>query len=226
MTQPDPLHWVQDGTTWSTTVTDQDGTWAGTYRILAPAPAQHSRGQFAIGHLVRYNDATLGNPDSGGYPLGERWDLESAQALADQHRYRTVNADQADVPEDHPAVALRRFFWPISDGTTRAALTLRHTSGGRLHAQVVGMSRGRTNDDGESPYWPGVYADLPLSALVTGKYFVADDGEGTPTLWRATDSVDRPDAILRRTDVPADAEEIWEFLTAVASLDSDGSPAF
>lgn len=64
-----------------------------------------------------------------------------------------------DVPEDYPADARADFFWPISNGTTRAALIL-DRDGDWITAKVVGMHRA----SGE--YEPGVWAEVGIPAAV------------------------------------------------------------
>lgn len=64
-----------------------------------------------------------------------------------------------DVPEDYPAVALRRFFWPISNGTTRAALAI-ISDGSRVLAQVVGMARR------DGPLVPVIWAEIDVTELL------------------------------------------------------------
>jgi hypothetical protein len=51
-----------------------------------------------------------------------------------------------------------RFFWPISDGTTRAALAVIR-DGDRIVARVVGMSRR------ERDFEPGTYAEIDITDL-------------------------------------------------------------
>jgi hypothetical protein len=95
-----------------------------------------------------------------GYLLTEEHDLAGARRAAERDAYSDTYGSQRSVPDDHPAVALRRFYWPISDGVTRGALTVVR-DGDRLVAQVVGMVR-RQDDQG---YEPAPWVEIDLTAL-------------------------------------------------------------
>jgi hypothetical protein len=56
-------------------------------------------------------------------------------------------------------VALERFFWPISEGTTQAALAVVR-DGERIVARVVGMARQ------EDPFVPVTYAEIDLTGIL------------------------------------------------------------
>lgn len=99
-----------------------------------------------------------------GNLLGEspwRWNSEnsvhSAQAVVERDAF--CSAHNTSVPEDHPAVALSPFWWPISSGTSRAALAVVWKDG-QLVAQVLGMVR---HDD--SGFVPGEWTEINLTAL-------------------------------------------------------------
>lgn len=105
------------------------------------------------------------HPERGtlGYLLGESpwcWNTEnsvhSAEAVIERDAFRSAHDD--DVPADHSAVSLERFFWPISDGTSRAALAI-VAKDDQIVAQVIGMVR-----DGDG-YTPQPWVEINLTDL-------------------------------------------------------------
>lgn len=91
-----------------------------------------------------------------GWHLAERYTLADAQQEAQNNAWSDAQCGERHVPADLPAVALTRFYWPISNGCTRAALAIVRRDG-RLYAQVVGMHR---NDDDN--YESGAYVEIEL----------------------------------------------------------------
>ena len=51
---------------------------------------------------------------------------------------------------------------------------------------------------------------------MTARYFVADDGDNEPTLWRGNHDDAFPEAILRRGDLPPAARFLWAQIVAAA----------
>jgi hypothetical protein len=64
--------------------------------------------------------------------------VHSAEAVIERDAF--TSAHDTSVPEDHPAAALSRFWWPISKGTSRGALAVT-VRDGEVVAQVLGMTR-------------------------------------------------------------------------------------
>jgi hypothetical protein len=83
--------------------------------------------------------------------------VHSAEAVIERDAFSS--AHQTSVPEDHPAVVLSRFWWPVSNGTDRGALAVT-LKDGDLVAQVLGMSR---RDD--TGFEPGTYTEINLTEL-------------------------------------------------------------
>jgi hypothetical protein len=83
--------------------------------------------------------------------------VHSAEAIVERDAF--ASGHSTSVPEDYPAVALIRFWWPISQGTNRGALVVVR-KGGRFVAQIVGMSR---HDD--SGFVPEPYTEINLTEL-------------------------------------------------------------
>lgn len=95
-------------------------------------------------------------PSQLGYHLAERYTLADAQQEAQNDAWADAQRDARHVPADYPAAALARFYWPISNGCTQAALAIVRRDG-KLYAQVIGMHR----DDNDSCE-PGTYAEIEL----------------------------------------------------------------
>jgi hypothetical protein len=104
----------------------------------------------------------------GGYFITERYGIGEIMQAAGTHAYAAEHGAERNVPPDFPALAMTRFFWPISGGTTRAALVITQ-AGGRTVARVVGMCRG------DDAYQPGVYAEIDLTALTEGTPCLTQD---------------------------------------------------
>lgn len=98
------------------------------------------------------------HPDTLGYFVAEQYTLDAAQREANQDAWVDAQGSTLHVPEDFPAEAMNRFFWPISNGTRRAALVVVHEYG-RTLARVIGMVRA---DDGP---WPCAYAEIDITEL-------------------------------------------------------------
>lgn len=151
------------GRTWDE---ERDGLWRSTddkyviVRVTLPDPVPHLRDVY----LLRKIDPEMAkvNPGTIGYSLmacpahhslddAMHWAHTDARA----DRFRQSNDETLDTL---PAGASSRFFWPVSNGTSRGALTLTR-EGDRIVARVIGMSC--VDED----HWePGTYteASLPL----------------------------------------------------------------
>lgn len=97
-------------------------------------------------------------PDSNtlGYLLEESpwcWNTENSAGSAEAAIDRDVftSSHSMSVPDDHPAVALKPFYWPISKGTAQGALAVQW-EGNELVARILGVSR-RTGDTTEVAPW-------------------------------------------------------------------------
>jgi hypothetical protein len=99
------------------------------------------------------------HPGGLGYFITEVYRLEEAKAAAGRDAYCEAHAAEMSVPEDFPALALARFFWPISGGVTKAALAVVR-DGDRLMVRVVGMARQ------EDPFVPVTYAEVDLGGVL------------------------------------------------------------
>jgi hypothetical protein len=101
-------------------------------------------------------------PGNLGYFVAEEYTLPAAQAHAARDAYCDAHASERHVPADFPALALQSFFWPISDGTTRAALAI-VWDGDRVVARVIDMARQ------EDPFEPVVYAEIDFYDALSGR---------------------------------------------------------
>jgi hypothetical protein len=99
-------------------------------------------------------------PGTLGHFLDERYNLAEAMRCADQDAWRDTQGSACNVPPDFPALALGRFWWPISDGTVSGALAVVE-DGDRVVARVVGMCRG----DGDE-YEPATYVEVDVGSLM------------------------------------------------------------
>jgi hypothetical protein len=137
----------------------------GRYAIVAHTlPENPPRTQYQARKIDPAMAAAHPHRGTLGYLLDESpwcWKTEnsvhSAEAVVDRDVFKS--AHNTSVPEDHPAVALSRFFWPISQGTSRAALAVVWKDGS-LVAQVLGMVR---RDD--SGFVPAPYTEIDLTDL-------------------------------------------------------------
>ena len=154
------LTWRADdsgGNVWRST----DGRYAIVTHTLPETP---SRTVYQARKIDQAMAAAYPGRSDLGYLLEEtlyRWDadncVDSAQAVCERDAFAATC--QTSIPEDHPAIALARFWWPISNGTTRAALTVNRVNGD-LVAQVIGMHR---HDD--TGMVPEPYTEINLTAL-------------------------------------------------------------
>lgn len=137
----------------------------GAYAILAVTiPENPPRAKYQLRRIDEAMARAYADRGYLGYLLAEcdtLWrdqnSIDSAQAVAERHAFRRRHNDS--IPADLPAVTLRQFYWPISDGTSRAALTVAWENG-KLCAQVVGMTR-----DNDAGYTPAAYVTIDLTAL-------------------------------------------------------------
>jgi hypothetical protein len=84
-------------------------------------------------------------------------DVGSAEAAIEYDAF--ASAHDTSVPGDHPAIAMSRFWWPVSNGLSRGALVVTR-NGDDLVAQVVGMS---CHDD--TGFVPDAYTEISLTGL-------------------------------------------------------------
>ncbi len=132
----------------------------GKYVILRSVLPENRERSAEIYTLRKIDPATRrAYPGSLGYFRAERYTQAEARDEARRDAYRDEHWQQASVAEDFPAMALARFFWPISDGTTRAALAVVR-DGDRILARVVGMARK------EDPFEPVTYAEIDVTDLL------------------------------------------------------------
>lgn len=144
--------------TWTQTTPDLWRSTCGRYTIVRTwLPETPPREAFTLRRI----DPAMARvrPDTVGYFRAEHYALSGAQQAAERDAYTVEHAADTHVPEDFPAVALARFYWPISDGTTRAALAV-VAEDDRLLARVVGMAR-KTD-----PYEPVTYAEIDLDEVL------------------------------------------------------------
>lgn len=149
----------------------EPGIWrslCGRYVIVAVELPERPRNTV---YLVRKIDPSMAAayPHSNylGYPLAESpwlWNTDnsvhSAQAIAERDAFAMDHIRQLHVPKDYPAIALERFYWPISKGTKMAGLALVRDDDDHLVVRVVGMTR--SGDDG---FEPGTWAEIDLTSL-------------------------------------------------------------
>lgn len=143
----------------------QEGVWkahhltAGDYwihRINYPwAMGRSPRSEYEVRHNAPYHGL-----DEHGYYIGRGHRLDEAERFAERHAH-VWDMPNKSVPEDYPALKLKRFFWPISEGITRGALVVVEKKG-RLVAQVIGMSRGGDSPAPDYPFVPAVYAQVKV----------------------------------------------------------------
>ena len=156
MTHSAKVQWtpVQPGWSWRST--------DGRYVILRSVLPETRANPSDVFHLRKIDpEMAAAYPGKLGYLLGESWSFDQADAEAQRDAWASANGRESHVPEDYQALALQRFFWPISQGTSRAALAVER-DGDRVVAKVVGMSR----SDGDD-YEPGTYAELDLTGILT-----------------------------------------------------------
>jgi hypothetical protein len=143
----------------------QPGLWRsldGRYVILhavLPEDRPEPTETYTLRHLDRQMAAAY--PGTLGSFVAEAYSLHAAQQEAERHAWERAQGGACHVPADFPALRLERFFWPISEGTSRAALAIVRENG-RVLARVVGMSRGDAD-----AYEPGTYAEIDLTGLLT-----------------------------------------------------------
>ena len=162
MTAIPPLIWIQVGRS-------QWFSEGGRYVILHSVLPE--LGEATEIYTVRKRDpaSARANPSTLGYHLAECYTLRAAQQEADRDNWSDAQGKARHVPETYPALALSRFYWPISSGITLAGLAIVRRDG-KLYVQVVGMSRG--DDPGQFPadhYRPGIYAEIELTPELLAK---------------------------------------------------------
>ncbi|MFB9476838.1 hypothetical protein ACFFR3_45740 [Nonomuraea salmonea] len=117
----------------------QPGLWKhrdGRYVILRfVVPADRPEPVFVLRKLIP------GMPHRLGYFLGEHYGLADAQQHAERDAWAEAHGRDSNVPETLPgALAVERFFLPISNGTEVAGLAVVREEG-RVYARVVAMGR-------------------------------------------------------------------------------------
>jgi len=143
----------------------QPGLWRsldGRYVILRavlPEELPEPTETYTLRHLDPQMAAAY--PGTLGSFVAEAYSLHAAQREAERHAWERAQGGACHVPVDFPALRLERFFWPVSEGTSRAALAIVRENG-RVLARVVGM--GRSDADA---YEPGTYAEIDLTGLLT-----------------------------------------------------------
>lgn len=132
----------------------------GDYVILRTVLPEANADPKAI-FTLRKIDPAMGRayPGGLGYFLAEHYTLADAQQYAENDAWSQAQGIARHVPEDLPALALRRFWWPISGGTEQGALAIVREDG-RILARVVGMSR--SDDD---RYEAGTYAEIDITDI-------------------------------------------------------------
>jgi hypothetical protein len=148
------LEWteMQPGWSWRST----NGTYI-ILRAVLPESTPRPMETYTLRKIDPAMAAAL--PGSAGYFRGEHYHLAEAKDQAERDAYCDEHAAERSVPGDLPAVALARFFWPISEGTTQAALAVVR-DGDRIVARVVGMARQ------EDPFVPVTYAEIDLTGIL------------------------------------------------------------
>ncbi|WBB94149.1 hypothetical protein [Verrucosispora sp. WMMC514] len=149
--------------TWANT---QPGVWrslCGRYAIVSVTlPERPARTVYQARRIDPSMAAADPMRGTLGYLLEEspwRWNsdnsVHSAEAACDRHAWQVEHP--LNVPTDHPAAALSRFWWPSGGGRGAIALIWEEA---HLIAQVIGM--GRAADDGVEV---GEYTRIDLTAL-------------------------------------------------------------
>jgi hypothetical protein len=137
-----------------------DGRYAILHQVLperSDRPMDHYALRKIDPHMAAVRPGPLGTL---GYFLQECSSLDEARHRAENDAYaQACRLSNSEVLDSLPAVALARFYWPISSGCTRGALTVVEEEG-RLLARVVGMSRG------EYEYEPGIYAEADITSAL------------------------------------------------------------
>jgi hypothetical protein len=147
------------------------------------------------------------HPGGLGYFVSERYRLEEAKGEAARDAYCEAHAGEMSVPEDFPALALERFFWPISGGITKAALVVVR-DGDRTVARVVGMARQ------EDPFVPVTYAEIDLGAILTeSQRFQVAEARDRLSTW---DLARGPGVISRESVLADQVRNLLEIIDAVA----------
>jgi len=154
-------------------------------------------------------------PGTLGYFITERYRLGEAKAEAVRDAYCEAHAAEMSVPEDFPALALARFFWPISQGITKAALAITR-DGDRTVARVVGMARQ------EDPFVPVTYAEIDLGAILTeSQRFQVQEARDCLGTW---DLNRNPDVISRERVLADQVRNLLAIIDAVAPVTGEEPP--
>jgi hypothetical protein len=150
---------LSDITAWAQT---RPGLWRsldGRYAIVGTVLPEDRPDPTPVYTLRKIDPASArAHPGTLGHFLAEEYSLGQAQQCAERDAYCQAHAEDMSVPDDFPCVALTRFWWPISAGTTRGALAVVRT-GDQVFVQVIGMSR-KTG-----AFEPAVYAETDVTRL-------------------------------------------------------------
>jgi hypothetical protein len=157
------------GRAWAET---EPGLWRSTdgqytiHRTALPEP----RKALAVIYTLRWREPSTARAWPGwlGCELGTagpRYDLAAAQQEASDHARAHAAAPGNDrALRELPVLASERFFWPMSEGTTRGALTVTLESG-RLTARVTDMVC-QSEDPAPAGTWaPGTWAEIDITGL-------------------------------------------------------------
>lgn len=147
--QPMPDVWVSTGT-------------STTYILVRSVLPQRDMPKESFDIRKIHGEFAKPYSDDLGYFAGHALTLRLAKAEAERMAWRDLQGGAGDVPADEPALDLERFFWPISDGTNRAALAV-VVEDGRVLARVLG--RCRSVDD---TYETTTCVEIDVSDAVAG----------------------------------------------------------
>lgn len=157
------------GRTWAET---EPGLWRSTdhrytiHRSVLPEP----REALAVIYTVRWCEPHTAAAWPGWIgaaigTAGPRYSLSAARQEAAIHARSHAAAAVNDlVLAGLPSLANRMFFWPVSEGLTRASLTVT-TDGGRVRARVTGMSCQSADPAPAGTWAPGIYAEIDITGL-------------------------------------------------------------
>lgn len=152
-----PLVWRPHGEYLRATTDLGDAYLIQIVRVPSPAqPGTKDETEYALRHVDPASLRAYG-PRCTGYHHSQHYTAKAAMDSAERHAWARRQGAECHVPATYPAIMMERFFWPISDGTSQAALAIA-TDDGRLVARVVGM--GRKDDD---RYHPETYVEITLA---------------------------------------------------------------
>jgi hypothetical protein len=157
------------GRAWAET---EPGLWRSTdgmytiHQAVLPEP----RAALAVEYTLRWREPGTARAWPGwiGCTIGTadpRHRLADVQTEASNHARALAAAPGNDrALRELPAVASEMFFWPISEGTRRGALTVT-LDRGRLTARITGMSCQSGDPEPAGTWAPGTYAEIDITGL-------------------------------------------------------------